>query len=219
MYPRPIQKLIEVLKGLPGIGSHTAERLVFHLVKKPPKEIKEFADVLMKLKEGTKTCPQCFINMEKYDASRKEYISCSVCRDTKREKNLIMVLEDDIDAAAVERTKNFSGVYHILGGILPQIKGEKQNFRFQELLLRTKNLKKNLRTSQDLKLKNIEIIIATNPSVEGDLTAFYLEKLLRPLDVKITRIGRGLPTGADLEYADEESLIWAIKGRRVIEKK
>ena len=195
MFPNCIQNLINEFSKLPGVGPKAAERIVFYLLEKPKQEVKTFIQALIEVKTKTKICKQCF------NVSENEL--CRICSDAKRDKTIICVVENALDIIPLEKTGQFKGLYHILGGRIEPSKGiTPEKLRIKELIARVKREK----------IK--EVIIATNPTTEGETTALYLVRLLKPLDIKITRIGRGLPTGANLEYADETTLSSALLGRR-----
>ena len=194
-YPEPLARLIEALQRLPGIGPKTAQRLTFFLLKRPPEEVRELAEALGQLKTLIVNCSGCF-NVTDEDP-------CRICRDPRRDGRALCVVEEPNDLLAVERTGEFRGRYHVLLGALSPLDGiGPEDLRVRELLTRIE------RDPVE------EIILATNPSVEGEATAIYLSKLLRPLGVRVTRIARGLPVGGDLEYADEVTLSRALQGRR-----
>jgi recombination protein RecR len=195
MFPNCIQNLINEFSKLPGIGPKAAERIVFYLLEKPKKEVKTFIQAMIEVKTKTKICKQCF------NVSEDEL--CRICSDLKRDKTIICVVENALDIIPLEKTGQFKGLYHILDGKIEPSKGiTPEKLHIKELMSRLK------------KEKIKEVIIATNPTTEGETTALYLVRLLKPLDIKITRIGRGLPTGASLEYADETTLSSALIGRR-----
>ncbi len=192
-----IQRLIAQLARLPGIGRKTAGRLAFHLLKVPRDEANELADAIRDLKEKVGFCSICF-NITEDDP-------CPICRDEERSRSTICVVEEAMDLAALEKSEGYRGMYHVLGGRISPLDGiGPDDLKIKELLARVDDTVK-------------EIIIATNPNVEGEATALYLSKLLKPLGVKITRIARGLPVGGDLEYADGMTLTRALEGRQEIE--
>ena len=194
-YPEPVARLIEALKMLPGIGPKTAQRLTFFLLKRPVEEVAGLADSLTRLKALIVHCSVCF-NVTEEDP-------CRICGDPRRDPRALCVVEEPNDLLAVERTGGFRGRYHVLLGALSPLDGiGPEDLKVRELLSRLE------REPVD------EIILATNPSVEGEATAIYLAKLLKPFAVRITRIARGLPVGGDLEYADEVTLAKALEGRR-----
>jgi recombination protein RecR len=194
-YPEPVARLIDALQRLPGIGPKTAQRLTFFLLKRPTEEVRELSDALVGMKERIGHCHVCF-NVTDEDP-------CRICADPARDPRLLCVVEEPNDLLAMERTGEFRGRYHVLLGALSPLDGiGPEDLRIRELLAR-------------LELEGVsEIILATNPNVEGEATALYLAKLLRPFTVRITRIARGLPVGGDLEYADQVTLSKALEGRR-----
>jgi len=202
MLPPALKNLIDKLSNLPGLGQRSATRLAFHLLNQPKDQILTLAQALKDLPEKTKTCCQCF-NL----TSGADW--CLICADKKRQQNLICVVEDILDIISLERTRQFEGVYHVLGGLISPAEGlTPDKLHIRELAGRIKNL-----LTQDTPPETIEIILALNPTVEGDTTSLYLEKLLAPFKVKITKLNRGLSTGSDLEYADESTLLNALKFR------
>ena len=194
-YPEPVARLIEALQRLPGIGPKTAQRLTFFLLKRPSDEVQGLADSLVQLKAHIVHCRACY-NVTEEDP-------CRICADPQRDARVLCVVEEPNDLLALERTGEFRGYYHVLLGALSPLDGiGPEDLRVRELLVRLE------RTEVE------EVILATNPSVEGEATAIYLAKLLKPLGMRITRIARGLPVGGDLEYADEVTLSKAMEGRR-----
>jgi recombination protein RecR len=193
--PSALSGLIEQLVRLPGIGPKSAQRLAFHLLKVPREEAAALADAVLALKDRTRLCRQCF------NIGDEEL--CGVCQDPRRDRGLLCVVEEVNDLMAVEKTREFPGLYHVLGGTLSPLDGRgPDQIRGRELMTR-------LETGAVR-----EVILATNPNVEGETTALYLLRLLKALPVKVTRIARGLPMGGDLEYADEATLARAFEGRR-----
>jgi recombination protein RecR len=194
-YPEPVARLIEALQRLPGIGPKTAQRLAFFLLKRPVDEVAVLAESLTQLKALIVHCSICF-NVTQDDP-------CRICRDSQRDARSLCVVEEPNDLLALEKTGGFRGRYHVLLGALSPLDGiGPEDLKVRELLAR-------------LEREPVEeIILATNPSVEGEATAIYLAKLLKPLATRITRIARGLPVGGDLEYADEVTLAKALEGRR-----
>ncbi|MFA5026275.1 MAG: recombination mediator RecR [Candidatus Methylomirabilota bacterium] len=193
--PSALSGLIEQLVRLPGIGPKSAQRLAFHLLKVPREEAAALSEAVLNLKDKTRTCRQCF------NIGDEEL--CSVCQDPRRDRGLLCVIEEVNDLLAVEKTREFPGLYHVLGGTLSPLDGRgPDQIRGKELLNRLE--------SGEIR----EVILATNPNVEGEATALYLLRLLKSLPVKVTRIARGLPMGGDLEYADEATLARALEGRR-----
>jgi recombination protein RecR len=197
-YPAIIQNLIDQFAKLPSIGPKSAERLVFYLLYKPQSELHSMSLAIDNLKNGVKQCQTCF-NFSESDP-------CHICTDSKRDQSTICVITKPQDMAIIEKTNSFTGLYHILGGnINPLDNVSPQNIKIRELI---EQIKKN-------QVK--EIILALNPDMAGETTAMYLTKLIKQLpDVKVTRLARGLPMGADLEYADEVTLENALKERREI---
>ena len=194
-YPEPVARLIDALQRLPGIGPKTAQRLTFFLLKRPPEEVRELADSLRAVKDKIVHCSSCF------NVTDEE--PCRICADPARDGKLVCVVEEPNDLLAMERTGEFRGRYHVLLGALSPLDGiGPDDLKVRELLVRLE---------QD---GATEVILATNPNVEGEATALYLAKLLRPLGVRVTRIARGLPVGGDLEYADQVTLSKALEGRR-----
>lgn len=200
--PRQIRRLIEELSKLPGIGPKSASRLVFYLLARPKTRTEELGEAILNLKKNLKKCGQCF-NISEDDL-------CSICQNEERNKNMIMVVETALDVIALEKSGDFDGVYHILGGVIKPIEGiGPDELHLRELLERIKD-------NDEIE----EIILATNPNLEGEATAMYLAKKISDLAEKlqrrilVTRIARGLPVGADLEYADEVTLSRALEGRR-----
>lgn len=196
-YPEPVARLIEALQRLPGIGPKTAQRLTFFLLKRPLDEVRDLSESLMAVKERIVSCGRCF-NVTDEDP-------CRICADPRRDDRMLCVVEEPNDLLAMERTGEFRGRYHVLLGALSPLDGiGPDDIKVRELLAR-------------LEAGGIaEVILATNPNVEGEATALYLAKLLRPLGVRVTRIARGLPVGGDLEYADQVTLTKALEGRREI---
>ena len=196
-YPEPVARLIDALQRLPGIGPKTAQRLTFYLLKRPAAEVRELGDALVAMKEKIAYCRVCF-NVTDEDP-------CRICSDPRRDPDVICVVEEPNDLLAMERTGEYRGRYHVLLGALSPLDGiGPDDLKIRELLVRLDGK------------ATAEVILATNPNVEGEATALYLAKLLRPLAVRITRIARGLPVGGDLEYADQVTLSKALEGRREI---
>ena len=195
-YPVAIEKLIEEFAKLPGIGQKTAQRLALHVLNLPEDEVKEFADALVKARGTIKYCSVC--------GNFTDQDPCAICSNPNRDKSVICVLEQPKDLMTMEKVKEYNGLYHILHGNLSPMQGRgPQDIRIRELVARMK---------EDVK----EVIIATNPNIEGEATAMYIAKILKPLDVKVTRIAAGVPVGGDLEYADEVTLSKALEGRKEI---
>lgn len=194
-YGITITNLIEELRRLPGVGGKSAQRLAFHIINMPQEKVMDLANAITQAKEKIKYCSKC-CNLTDEDP-------CHICSSTKRDQSIIMVVEDPRDMAAYERTKEFKGLYHVLQGAISPMNGISPNdLKLKELINRLK----------DDNVK--EIILATNPNVEGEATAMYISKLIKPLGVKVTRIAHGVPVGGDLEYVDEVTLSRALEGRR-----
>lgn len=193
-YPKSFQNLISHFSSLPSVGPKMAERLVLFLFKQDKEKLQNFAESLEAL-EHLKTCTRCF-HIAEGDL-------CDICADAKRVPDTLCVVEEPLDVIAIERTGAYQGLYHVLGGLLDgDMKNEGKNLRITELLKRVKN-------------DNIqEVILATNPTTEGDLTALYLKKKLEPFKIKVTRLARGMSTGGDIEYADELTLISSLTNRK-----
>lgn len=197
LLPGPIQDLIEAFSRLPGVGPKTASRLTFFLLRAPEDLSRDLAEALINLKSGTGTCRICF----NITAAGRE--ACEICSDDRREPGLICVVEEPLDVLALERTGGFPGRYHVLHGALSPIEGiGPERLKIRELVERVRAGEVS------------EIILATNPSMEGDYTAAYLRQQLQPLGVRMTRLARGLPVGGDLEYADQNTLLRALVGRQ-----
>lgn len=194
-YGDQITRLIEELASLPGIGGKSAQRLAFHIIHLPKERVRALADTLVDAREKVQYCAIC--------CNLTDQAICHICENPKRDKTTIMVVEDPRDMAAYERTKEFHGVYHVLHGAISPMTGVgPQDIHIKELLERLQR--------EDVE----EVILATNPNVEGEATAMYISKLLKPLEMKVTRIANGVPVGGDLEYVDEVTLSRALEGRR-----
>ncbi|UBK60837.1 recombination mediator RecR [Clostridium perfringens] len=195
-YPVAIEKLIEEFAKLPSIGKKSAQRLTLHILNLPKDEVEEFANALVKARGTIKYCSVCGNFTDTYP--------CAICSNPNREKDIICVVEQPKDIMTMEKVKEFNGLYHVLHGTISPMQGRgPQDIRIRELVARM---------SGDVK----EVIVATNPTIEGEATAMYISKILKPLDVKVTRIAAGIPVGGDLEYADEVTLSKALEGRTVI---
>ena len=198
MYEGAIQDLIDELGRLPGIGPKSAQRIAFHIIQSERVDISRLADVLRTVKEKVKFCTEC--------GNISEEELCRICRDLRRDPSLICVVEESKDVIAIEKTREFRGKYHVLGGAISPIDGiGPENLRIRELMVRL--------AATEIQ----EIIIATDPNLEGEATATYLSRLLKPLGMKVSRLASGLPVGGDLEYADEVTLGRAFEGRRTVE--
>ena len=196
MYSGHINKLIEELAALPGIGSKSAQRLAFHLINMPQDKVNRLANVMMEAKANVRYCKECFTLTDKE--------VCPVCANQNRNHKLIMVVENSRDLAAYEKTGKYEGIYHVLhGAISPMLGIGPNDIKLKELMARLK---------EDVE----EVIIATNSSLEGETTAMYISKLIKPTGIKVTRIASGVPVGGDLEYIDEVTLLRALEGRTEI---
>lgn len=197
-YTKPLAQLIEFFQKFPGIGPKSAQRMAFHLLKMPLSEVQRFSQVLVEAKENIHYCNICF-NMS---ASNP----CEICTDDRRDRSVICVVAETKDLIAIEKTREYKGLYHVLQGTLSPLDGiGVEDIRIKELLTRVTD-------------SNVtEVILALSPSVEGEATSMYITKLLKPFNIKISRIAFGLPIGSDLEYADEITLAKAIEGRRIID--
>lgn len=197
MYTRPLAKLIDQLQLLPGIGPKTAQRLAFHILKRPKQEAHQLAQALIEASEQIGLCSSCF-NLSAEDP-------CDICRQSSRQTEVLCVIAEPRDLVAIERTREFKGRYHVLGGLLSPMEGiTPDHLRIKELIARVG------RESPE------EVILAINPSIEGETTTLYLVRHLKLLGPKVTRIAFGLPVGGDLEYADEMTLARALEGRREV---
>lgn len=193
-YPSEVvERAITQLAQLPGIGRKSAQRIVFYLLKIPTEEVRLLAEALLRIKERVKRCSVC--------SSITEQDPCAICSDPQRDQRVICVVEEANDVLALERTHEYRGLYHVLGGALSPLDGiGPEELKVKELIAR-------LRPPVE------EVILATNPNAEGEATALYLLKLIQPLGIKVTRIARGIPMGVDIEYADEITLSKALEGR------
>lgn len=197
MYEGVVQELIDELSRLPGVGPKSAQRIAFHLLQTEDDQAKRLAQVLLEVKERVRFCDTC--------GNVAEDVLCNICRDPRRQQTSICVVEESKDVQAIERTREFRGLYHVLGGAISPIEGiGPDNLRIKELMSRLSN--------PDIQ----EVIIATDPNLEGEATATYLTRMLSPLGIRISRLASGLPVGGDLEYADEVTLGRAFEGRRTV---
>jgi len=198
VYEGVVQDLIDELGRLPGVGPKSAQRIAFHLLQADPVDVKRLVSALVEVKDKVRFCTVCG------NVAQEE--QCRICRDPRRDTALICVVEEPKDVVAIERTREFRGRYHVLGGAISPIEGiGPDDLRIRELLGRL--------ASDDI----TEIIIATDPNLEGEATATYLARLLRPMGLRVTRLASGLPVGGDLEYADEVTLGRAFEGRRLLD--
>ena len=196
-YAAPIAKLIDELSKLPGVGNKTAQRLAFHILNMPSEDVEKLSLSIVNAKRNIRYCKVC-CNITDSDV-------CNICSNVKRASSIICVVEDPKDVVAMEKTREFKGLYHVLNGAISPMEGiGPEEIRIKELLKRV----------ADNEIK--EIILATNPNIEGEATAMYISRLLKPIGIKVTRIAHGVPVGGDLEYADEVTLMKALEGRREI---
>lgn len=198
MYEGPVQDLIDELGRLPGVGPKSAQRIAFHILSADPEDVRRLADVLIEVKQKVKFCETCF--------NVSEDAQCRICRDSRRDPASVCVVEESKDVVAIERTREFRGRYHVLGGAISPIDGVgPDDLRIKELCQRL---------ADDTVT---EVILATDPNLEGEATATYLTRLLGQMGVKVSRLASGLPVGGDLEYADEVTLGRAFEGRRFVD--
>ena len=196
-FPASLQNLADCFARLPGIGGKTAQRLAFHVLEMPMEEAQGFADAILEAKRTVHTCPCC------QNLTDREL--CPICDDDTRDKSVICVVAEPKDVIAMERSREFRGVYHVLHGVISPLNHVSQNdIRIKELLSRVGQ--GNVR----------EVIMATNPDTEGEATAMYISRLLRPMEIKVTRLAYGIPVGGHLEFADDATLMRALEGRRDI---
>ena len=195
--PAPLQNLITAFERLPGIGPKSASRLAFFLLRAPDEISQDLAEALQSLKSATALCPVCF------NITQAGVATCEICADSRRDDDLLCVVEEPLDVLALERTGGFSGRYHVLHGVLSPIEGKgPEDLKIRPLIERVRSGTIH------------EVLLATNPSMEGDATALYLRQQLAPFGVRITRLARGLPVGSDLEYADQNTILRALTGRQ-----
>ncbi len=198
MYEGVVADLIEELGRLPGVGPKSAQRIAFHLLQADAEDVTRLAEVLLQVKARVRFCDVC--------GNVSEEERCRICRDTRRDPSVICVVEEPRDVVAIERTREFRGLYHVLGGAISPIDGIGPNE------LRIRQLMGRLASDQVT-----ELILATDPNLEGEATATYLARLVRPMGLRVTRLASGLPVGGDLEYADEVTLGRAFEGRRLVD--
>jgi len=195
----PITRLVEAFHRLPGIGPKSAQRLAYYILRAPEQEAAQLADALLEVKRSVVLCERC------QDLTTQS--PCGICSDRARERTTICVVEEPLDVRAVERTGGFHGLYHVLHGVISPADGiGPEDLKIQELLARIRDVDTDVG----------EVIVATNPNLEGEATAMYLGRLLRPLGIRVTRLARGLPAGADLEYADDVTLGRALEFRQEV---
>ena len=198
MYEGPVQDLIDELGRLPGVGPKSAQRIAFHLLQADPVDVRRLVAALTEVKDKVRFCRICF-NVAEQD-------ECRICRDLRRDLSAICVVEEPKDVVAIEKTREFRGRYHVLGGAISPIDGVgPDDLRIRELMVRL---------ADDVVT---ELIIATDPNLEGEATATYLARLVKPMGMRVTRLASGLPVGGDLEYADEVTLGRAFEGRRLLD--
>ena len=194
-YARPLARLVGELEKLPGVGPKSAQRLAFHILRIPDEDARNIAEAIVEVKEKIGICSVCY-NFTDVDV-------CDLCRNDRRDTGLLCVVADPRDLLAMERTNEFRGRYHVLGGVISPMEGiGPEMLRIRELVERV----------QDGKVR--EAILCTNPTIEGDTTAMYVARLIKPFGVKVTKIAFGLPVGGDLDYADQATLVQALEGRR-----
>lgn len=194
IYSRYIKRLTQELAGLPGVGAKSAQRLAFYIVNMPKEKVLSLSEAILEAKENTTYCSKCLCLTDKE--------VCPVCSDTKRDQSTIMVVEETRDMMAYEKTGKFEGVYHVLHGTISPMAGiGPEDIKLKELMTRL--------SEGDIN----EVIVATNSSLEGETTAMYISKLIKPTGIKVTRIASGVPVGGDLEYIDEVTLLRALEGR------
>ncbi|MBF8982892.1 recombination protein RecR [Lutibacter sp. B2] len=196
-YAVPVARLIEEFSKLPGIGKKSAQRLAFHVLDMNEADVLNLSDAIIQAKKKTKYCSEC--------ANITDVDPCSLCRNKQRQRDIICVVESPRDVVAMEKTREFRGLYHVLHGSISPMEGiGPEEIKIKELLIRLQK--------EDVR----EVILATNPTIEGEATAMYVSKLIKPSGIKVTRIAYGIPVGGDLEYADEVTLSKALEGRREI---
>jgi recombination protein RecR len=196
-YPKPLARLVAELEKLPGVGPKSAQRLAFHIMRQPADDLRALADALVTIQESIHFCTTCFNYAE---ADR-----CDICRDTRRDQSVICVIAEPRDLIAMEKTNEFRGLYHVLHGVISPLEGiSPDRLKIRELLMRVSPS------------ATAEVILAMNPTVEGDATALYVAGLLKPLGINVTRIAHGMPVGGDLDYADQATLIQALEWRRAV---
>ena len=195
MFTKPLSRLIESFQKLPGVGPKSAQRLALHILKIPQSEVDKFCDAVLEAKRTIRYCEVCF-NMS-------EQSPCEICSSSRRDKSVICVVAETKDLIAIEKTNEFNGLYHVLQGLISPMDGiGAEDIRIKELLVRAAHEQTK------------EVILALPPSIEGETTSLYINKLLSTFGIKVTRIAFGIPVGSDLEYADEITLIRALEGRR-----
>ena len=195
----PIARLVDAFHRLPGIGPKSAQRLAYHVLRAPEEEARDLAEALMEVKRSVVLCARC----QNVTAENP----CRICSDTGRDRTIICVVEEPLDVLAIERTGGFNGLFHVLHGVISPADGVgPEDLKIAELLARIRDVDRDI----------AEVIVATNPNLEGEATSMYLGRLLRPLGIRVTRLARGLPAGADLEYADDVTLGRALEVRQEV---
>lgn len=198
--PEPVQNLVDAFSRLPGIGPKTASRLTFYLLRAPEDLAQSLSQALMGIKQDTGLCEVCF------NITHKDRPTCEICTSEQRDRHTLCVVEEPLDVLAIEKTAGFNGIYHVLHGVLSPIEGiGPEDLKIKALIERL--------GSGDFQ----EVILATNPSMEGDATAMYLHERIAPFGIRVTRLARGLPVGGDLEYADQNTLLRALAGRQELD--
>jgi recombination protein RecR len=194
-YAKPLARLVGELEKLPGIGPKSAQRLAFYMLRIPRDEARQLADAILDVKERIGVCSVCF--------NYTDQETCDICRSDRRDRSLLCVVAEPRDLLAMERTNEFTGRYHVLGGVISPMEGiGPEMLRIRELIERIQ--------ADGVR----EVVLATNPTVEGDTTAMYLARLIKPFGARVTKIAFGLPVGGDLDYADQATLVQALEGRR-----
>jgi recombination protein RecR len=212
-YPTPLARLIRELSKLPGIGEKTAARLAFHMLKGKAEDMQDLAESIARLKREIGICRTCF-GLSEIDPRGGDETQCGICQDQRREREKICVVEEPSDMMAVEKSQEYKGLYHVLHGTISPLDGVGPDaLKIKELLERIGAGVSEVGVTE---VRIAEVIVATNPTVDGEATALYLSKTLKPLGIKVTRIARGLPMGGDLEYTDAVTLGKAFEGRREI---
>ncbi len=190
----PVARLIDAFHRLPGVGPKSAQRLTYHLIRMPREQAEELAEAILSVKDRIVLCEVCM--------NISESAECSICRDSNRDRTRICVVEEPLDVVAVERARAFRGLYHVLHGVISPVNGiGPEELKLRELLERLRD--------EEVQ----EVIVATNPNLEGEATAMYIQRLISPLGVNVTRLARGLPAGADIEYSDDATLAHAMESR------
>ncbi len=194
-YAKPLAKLIRELEKMPGVGPKSAQRMAFHILRMPEEEARTLAEAILEVKERIVTCAQCF--------NYADEELCPICRNPSRDSSVLCVVADARDLMAIERTQEYRGLYHVLQGVISPMDGVgTEQLRIRELLKRLESGRVR------------EVIIAMNPTIEGDATALYLSRLIKPLGIRVTQLAHGMPVGGDLDYADQATLISALEWRR-----